>query len=65
MSRSVKKVAVYKDTQHRSEKRAANKKVRKTDIENYKGYAFLKKLFNPWNICDWKCYTTDTKAKRK
>lgn len=66
MSRSTKKVGVYKDHQSKSEKRAANKAIRNTDnLENYKGFGLLKKLFDPWNICDWKWYSNDDKAKRK
>jgi hypothetical protein len=41
MSRS-KKYPIWKQKQDRRSKREANKKVRKTNIENYKGYSLLK-----------------------
>ena len=48
------KYPIFKDGSHKTEKRLANKSIRRCkDLENYKGFGLLKKLFNPWNICDW------------
>jgi len=53
MSRSY-KYPVFKDHGNREVKRQANKVVRKyLDII---GGKFYRKLFDPWNICDWKWY---------
>ena len=58
MSRSYKKVLGWTDQQRRGKgskwaKNQANRKVRryKKDLVNGKAY---KKLYDPWNICDWK-----------
>ena len=69
MSRSY-KYPVWKDKANKYVKRMASKAVRRCkDLENYKGYALLKKLFNSWNICDYKWYPDKEedklKAKRK
>jgi hypothetical protein len=52
MSRSFKKTPGWCD-RNPFAKRQANKKVRryKGDLPNGKGY---RKLYCPWNICDWK-----------
>ena len=57
MSRSYKKTPAYTDTGkkfHRHAKREANVAVRhyKDDLSNGCSY---KKLFDTWNICDYKC----------
>ena len=52
MSRSRKKVAVWKFDNNRYAKRQANKKARRCDVPS--GGAF-KKVFNSWDICDFKC----------
>jgi hypothetical protein len=70
MSRS-KKFPVFKDSHKKLyDKRLSNKKIRKaSDIENFKGFNLLKKLYDPWNICDWKWYPKDiddiNKSSRK
>lgn len=51
MSRSRKKVAVWKDKNSRYSKRQANKKARRSDIPS--GGAF-KKVFQSWDICDFR-----------
>jgi hypothetical protein len=54
MSRSRKKVSVYTDSSRGGyAKRQAAKAVRryKGELSNGKEY---RKLYNPWNICDWK-----------
>ncbi len=64
MSRSVKKSPVFKDQQHLSTgwtKRQAGKAVRrfKGDVQNGKWY---RKLYCPWNICDYRFYKTKQQA---
>ena len=55
MSRSKKRLSIYTDKQHRSDKRLANKKVRKLPIEFYIPMGcWWKRIFNSWDICDWK-----------
>jgi len=53
MSRSRKKVSIFKDCTSQFAKRRASKKVR-----SYNGHIqngnYYKKLYCSWNICDWK-----------
>lgn len=56
MSRSSKKVAIYKDKANKYTKRAANKRIRAVlnKLEDsFKGTNFIHKLYNSWNISDW------------
>ena len=75
MSRSRKKLAVWKQKNDRWYKRYSNKVIRKTDIDSG---GMFRRVVNSWNICDWKtnehrapwrgCEMTDEeieKAKRK
>lgn len=56
MSRSY-KYPVFKDHSNREDKRQANKVVRRSlVVVNGK---FFRKLFDPWNICDWRWYPKD------
>lgn len=49
------KYPIWKDRANKYAKRAASRAVRRCkDLENYKGYSYLKKLFNPWDISDWR-----------
>jgi len=52
MSRSRKKVAVWKLRNDKDFKRYSNKMIRHRDIPS--GGAF-KKVMNSWDICDFKC----------
>ena len=67
MSRSYKKVAVSKDRGSRHTKRRfrcktlANRSVRRArGVMNGGRY---KRLFDSWDICDWRCYLTETQLK--
>ena len=66
MSRSYKKHPVYTDYIRGSthwQKTYANRMVRrfKHDIANGKAY---RKIYNPWNIHDWKEYMTELSARK-
>ena len=64
MSRSAKK-PIYKDRAPKEIKRKAQRRVRKTDEEISSGSNY-KKLFNSWDLCDFKFYVPkDKKAYRK
>jgi hypothetical protein len=76
MSNSYKKTAIFKDKAHRNDKRWANKRIRKfiKSIEQgFKSTNFFHKLYNSWNISDWKIKATSSnfdqelleKSKRK
>jgi hypothetical protein len=72
MSRSYKKTAVFTDKAHKQDKRWANKRIRKfikSAEQGFKSINFFHKLFNSWDIRDWKFYATTEddiqKAKRK
>ena len=68
MSRSY-KFSIFKQNNDKYHKKLFNKRVRKFSIESYKGFSLLKKLLNPWDICDWRWYPRNEedklKAKRK
>lgn len=69
MSRSI-KYPVFKDKANKYIKRLASKAVRRAkNLENYKGYSYLKKLFDPYNISDYRFFPIDENqekiAKRK
>lgn len=69
MSRS-KKYPIFKDHSGKFGKKQANKKIRQTKgLRGFIGFNFLHKLFNSWNICDWKWVPEGQdwidKAKRK
>lgn len=72
MSRSY-KYPVWKDQSSRSQiksKRLANKRIRnhlKLLSFGFKGIKYFHKLFNTWDICDWKWYprTKEDKLKAK
>lgn len=51
MSRSYKKNPFVKEKNKRYWKRQANRRVRKTNCANG---GFYKKLYNSWNITDWR-----------
>jgi hypothetical protein len=51
MSRSRKKIAVWKDANNKYQKRLSNKRIRHLSIPS--GGAF-KKVLNPWDICDYR-----------
>ena len=62
MSRSYKKHPYSKDRPSKGMKKFANKKVRHTkDIPNGKAY---KKVFESWDICDWRWIWTRADAIR-
>jgi hypothetical protein len=68
MSNSTKKTAVFTDKAHRSDKRAANKQIRKfikSSEQGFKSIGFLHKLFNSWNIRDWKFFPSSEEDKQK
>ena len=72
MSRSYKKYPIFTQQAHKSDKRAANKRIRKflKSIEQgFKTNGFIHKLFNQWDIRDWrfipKTIEDIQKAKRK
>ena len=47
-------------------KKQANKKVRRTNIDEVDSGKAYRKQYNPWNICDWISYLPeDKKARRK
>lgn len=54
MSRSRKKLSIWKDKNCKKSKRWANKKVRQLSIDVYlpNGNKW-KRLLNSWDICDW------------
>ena len=58
MSRSRKKISIHTDRRDKKDKRLANKKVRQLSIDFYlpDGNCW-KKLFESWDICDWKFKT--------
>jgi len=58
MSRSRKKVSVFKDKQQRWTKRAATKKLRKIPIAEpvSNGKAWTKKLYCSYDICDYSIF---------
>ncbi|MFW6047250.1 MAG: hypothetical protein ACOCP4_05640 [Candidatus Woesearchaeota archaeon] len=65
MSRSYKKTPGHTDQQRNSKtpkffKRKANKKVRKFKGELPEGKVY-RKLYNPYDICDWKFLAYDEK----
>jgi len=68
MSRSYKRYSVYSDysrNKNSKMKRFANKKVRRTEIGDFGEY---KKIFNSYDICDYKFIDfsgKDKKGKRK
>lgn len=64
MSRSRKKNCIVKDSGKHKQfaKRQANKKIRKSDCASGGAY---KKLYDQYDICDWKCYSDDKKDLRK
>lgn len=69
MSRS-RKYPIFKDHSGKFGKKQANKKIRRyNNLQGFIGFQFLHKLFESWNICDWKDIPTDPdwiqKAKRK
>lgn len=69
MSRS-RKYPIFKDHTGKFGKKQANKRIRRfKDLQGFIGFQFLHKLFESWNICDWKYTPTDQdwiqKAKRK
>lgn len=66
MSRSYREPWVtdgYKGSKHRQfEKKQANRAVRKTEeVPNGKGY---RKVFDPWNICDYRWYESEKSMKK-
>jgi hypothetical protein len=76
MSKSYKKIAIFKDKAHKNNKRWANKRIRKfiKSVEvGFKSINFFHKLYNSWDISDWKIKSTDRnfdqelleKSKRK
>ena len=62
MSRSRKKIGIYKDRGKRDMKRLASKKARRTDLDDGCSY---KRVFNSYDISDWKWFSDDDAAKRK
>ena len=70
MSKSIKKTAVFKDRNPYA-KKSANKKVRRflNKFEFIPKGNIFKKIFNQYNICDYKFYPDSaesiSKAKRK
>lgn len=66
MSRSYRKpyfTEGYGNKDKPKRKRSASRAVRATE-EVASGAAY-KKQFNPWDICDFKIYAPNTKARRK
>lgn len=62
MSRSFRHTPMLKDSGRHKwfYKRQANKKVRKTDCSNGK---FYKKVFESWDMCDWKFWIKNKNKK--
>lgn len=68
MSRSVKKTACFKDQAHKSDKRLANKRIRKFIKKSevgFKGINFFHKLFNSYDISDWAFWPINKEQKVK
>ena len=67
MSRSL-KYPIYKDKANKSDKRLANKKIRrflKKLEKGFKSINFFHKLYNSYNICDYKIDPRDQEDKIK
>jgi hypothetical protein len=69
MSRS-RKFPIFKDHSGKFGKKQANKRIRKSNsLQGFIGFQFLHKLYESWNIYDWKYSPTEQdwidKAKRK
>ena len=68
MSRSYKKTPVFTPQSHKSDKRAANKKIRKfikSVEQGFKSINFMHKLYDSWNIRDWRFFADTDEDKIK
>lgn len=62
MSRSRKRVAIWKQPNDRFFKRYSNKKIRRTDLRSGK---MFRRVIDTWNICDFLWFPRDVDGKKR